>query len=99
MINDIKCLFSTLQSIQPVHELFKSTLMKPGMVVIFYHGIGFGKHNEWKKTHGHHELQVVSSYVGHKSSCLQTWRVKILIMFGFFLYHMIQLFFLVPTPM
>jgi hypothetical protein len=50
MINDIKCLFSTLQSIQPVHELFKSTSMKPGMVVIFFHGIGFGKRNEWKDT-------------------------------------------------
>ncbi len=50
IINDIKCLFSTLLSIQPVHELFKSTSMKPRMVVIFCHGIGFGKHNEWKDT-------------------------------------------------
>jgi hypothetical protein len=40
-----------LQSIAPVHDLNQQwTSRKPDLVIIFFHGIGLGKNDEWKET-------------------------------------------------
>ncbi len=40
-----------LQWIAPVHDLNQQcTSSKPDLVVIFFHGIGLGKNDEWKET-------------------------------------------------
>jgi hypothetical protein len=85
-------------AVNSASQFFKSTSMKPGMVVIFFHGIGFGKHNEWK------DPWTSQTASGQLVCWPQEWLPADLASenintFGFFLYHMIQLFFLVPTPM
>jgi hypothetical protein len=40
-----------LQWITPVHDLNQQcTSSKPDLVIIFFHGIGLGKNDEWKET-------------------------------------------------
>ncbi len=81
-----------LQWIAPVDDLNqRCASSKPDLVIIFFHGIGLGKNNEWKETWAS-ITSMASVYIGHKSGCQQTWPVKMVTMFGFFLYHMILLF-------
>ncbi len=45
------CLVFHLQAITPVHDLNPHcTSTNPNLVVIFFHGIGYGNNDEWKKT-------------------------------------------------
>jgi hypothetical protein len=40
-----------MQWIAPVHDLNQQcTSSKPDLVIIFFHGIGLGKNDEWKET-------------------------------------------------